>query len=626
MRLRSVFCFVIVASVAVGGRAQTPPAPNDPLAAVYRGYLNVKTFGCYGDDEHDDSQCFIAARDYAQTHVRADTTQASDGNRLGTIMLYVPAGTYLITQSEVMMSHLFRTRTVGYHLQGSGQGITLIDFRPTTPGALFFNNDSWLDVTVDNISFTSNNPNADFWVSYSAGGAQGCRFSSVSWNGVWANLFTLRGTNNNSEFDWDHVSIEGHMRTALYIPATGSSDQFLNYWFRNSKIWLSKSNFIEAHNGGHFKIDDCDFSGWTGSGSPNMPDIIFGLYGKSHARGVTHFECRNSRFELKTDSVRVLYSEWGSFGEVSFEDDDFGSQSHRYPPVDEFELNMVGAAGAPQYSFVRCQLMGFVQIDLANTDWGYRRNVVFQDVQFLSFDDYSLGVRFTNPLPSGSNYGSIPIVDCIRCRGNDINIASIEHWHAGVEYKVGSQVYSEGYVYRADMSGVSGTIPPSGRAGALHDGTVVWSSTDTYWGSDYAGDALLRPTQFATSGAVADRTVVVSSQTNRNGLPKATGKATKGFVRIILPPFAWVTRMQLVVIPGGCTQDSPGTYSVRTDSSSPYTFFSQTFYPLDKGGTKDGVFMSPFATGSDIGTRTVVLEADINVTEACSGWLVVWYL
>jgi Pectate lyase superfamily protein len=618
---------VLACMAAESGKAQGVAMPSDSLApAALQGFVNVRAFGCYGDDQHDDTGCFVAARDYLQSHTRANTTPASDRNRLGGAMLYVPAGTYLITQPDAMMSHFYKARTNGYHLAGSGSGITLIDYRPKTHGPLFFNNDAWLGVSIHNISFTSNDSESDFWDSYAAGGAQGCRFSEVSWSGAWANLFKLTGTNNNSEFDWDHVTIAGSVRSALYIPPTESSDQFLNYWFRNSKIWLSSGNFIEAHKGGHFKIDDCDFSGLRGSGNPNSPSVLFGLYGNVHARGVTHFECRNSRFELITNSVKVLHSEWGSMGQVSFEDDDFSSQAGNYPPVEEFQINMAGAGGAVQYSFVRCQLMGFVQIDFANTEWGYRRNVTFQDVQFNSYDDYSLGVRFTAPLPAGSNYGAIPIVECIRCRGANRNIARIEEWRDGATYHSGDQAYSNGYVYRAEGSGIAGSNPPTGRVRSFSDGKINWSVIDVYWGSDYLGDCLLRPSQFVPNGyAMAERSVIVNSPAAYN-FPFSKSAAISGFARLILAQFTWVTRMQLVVLPGTCSQASPGTYVVRTDSPEPHRFFAETLNPLKDGGTRDYILSTPYASGAEIGSRTIILEATSNVTEACGGFLVVWYI
>ena len=600
--------------------------PRSPIQVAMTGYINVKDLGCYGDDYHDDTACFIAARDYLQNHTRSNGTPSSNKNKLGAATLYVPAGTYLITQPEAMMSHAYRTRTDGYVLEGGGAGITLIDYRPKARGPLFFNNDAWLDVSIRNMSFTANDPESDFWNSYSTGGAQGYRFSEVNWNGSWANLFILTGTNNNSEFDWDHVTMSGHVRSALYIPESSGSDQFLNYWFRNSKIWLSSGNFIEAHRGGHFKIDGCDFSGLNGSGNPSSPNVLFGLYGKVHARGVTYFICRNSRFELKTESVRVLYSEWGNFGQVSFQDDDFSSQNGKYPPVEEFEINMVASGGAAQYSFVRCQLMGLVQIDFANTDWGFRRNVTFQDVQFLSFDDFSQAVRFTNPLPPGSNYGAIPIVECFRCRGANANIASMKHWQGGSSYRAGDQVFANGYVYRAESNGTAGSNAPSGRTRIFHDGGVKWSTVDIYWGSDYASEASLRPVQLVTNGTIGERSVVVSSTTEHNGLPRSIEGTVIGFARIILPQFAWITRMQLVVLPETCTQSDTGTYTIRTDDTEPHTFFIARFKSLKDGGTRGYTPSSPFAAGEGIGRRTVIVEADANVKQSCGGWLLVSYI
>src|ERR1700693_1308190 len=129
----------VIAVASIGdnsGRAQD--ASGSPLgSSALQGFVSVKAFGCFGDDQHDDPACFLAAREYLQRHTRANTTPASNGNRLGGAMLYVPAGTYLVTQPEAMMSHLYTTRTEGYNLAGGGSGITLIDYRPKTAGPLF---------------------------------------------------------------------------------------------------------------------------------------------------------------------------------------------------------------------------------------------------------------------------------------------------------------------------------------------------------------------------------------------------------------------------------------------------------------------------------------------------------
>jgi len=110
--------FTLMTVIAVGSSGDNSgwaqDASGSPLGSnALQAFVSVKAFGCFGDDQHDDTPCFIAARDYLQGHTRVNTTPSSNGNRLGGVTLYVPAGTYLVTQPEAMMSHLYRTRTLG---------------------------------------------------------------------------------------------------------------------------------------------------------------------------------------------------------------------------------------------------------------------------------------------------------------------------------------------------------------------------------------------------------------------------------------------------------------------------------------------------------------------------------
>ncbi len=624
---RHLYLFLAVQVFGPWAGAQVLSVPA--ASAMLPGVISIKEFNCIGDDQHDDSACFVAAREYVQNQVREDNTPDADANKLGGVKIYVPPGTYLITQPRALMSDSFVTRTYGYKLEGAGSGLSVIDYRPATEGPLLSNRDAFIDVHISGLTFTSNSRSADFLDSYSTGGAQSYLFSDVNWRGRWDSLFRLTGTDTNSEWDWDHVLFLLDATNVLYIGSTGTSDQFLNYWFRNSRISLSHGNFINAYKGGHFKITNCDFSGLYGSGDPLKPDILFALRGTVHASGVTHFECQNSRFELKTDSIVVLYSEWGSFGEVSFEDDDFSSQQPivKFQPIKQFEINMAHSAGAARYNFVRSHLMGFVQILYSNFDWGYRRNVSFEDVQFVSFDDYSQGVRFRQVSPAGSNYGGIPIVECIRCLGGNSNIFQQKQWEAFRDYPPRSRVFSAGYLYETPSGGRSGNNQPHGRAREFNDGAVVWSTVDEYWGSDYVQNAELRPSPYLSNGYSGTvKIAIASDQNNLNYLPHRISQTLAGFSRIILPPYATILKIQLVIVPGSSSQKTQATFTVRDDAFVSHVFFSHVLNALNAGDNHDFPLVIPHNVGTDIGSRTIVLEAAVDVAQGAQGWFLVSYI
>lgn len=580
--------------------------------------INVKTLGCVGDGKHDDTACFLAARQTLERQTIANTATSSDGNRRGQASIYVPPGIYLITAPETLMGSSYHTRTVGYTLDGAGSGATIIEYKPFTRGPLLRNNDAWLNVSISNISFDASSLTSDFIESYSTGGAQDYHFVNVAWVGVWGNVAALSGKNSNSEWDWDHTTFYGAFSNVLYIPPTGTSDQFLNYWFRNSRIWIRHGNFINASKGGHFKITDCDFSGLEGSGDAANPSVLFGLYGKSHAAGVTVFECRNSRFELKTNSVKVLQSEWGNSGQITFQDDDFSSQRYFVGPINEFTIDLSHSGGGPEYNFVRCQLMGFLDIKISNNDWGFRRNITFEDVQFVSFDDFAQGIRFEQ-LTDGSNYGGFPVVTCTRCRGQDESIYSLDHWQPQHQYKQGDRVFSNGYVYAAQGAGASGSTAPQGRRPGLLDGSVAWSTVDLYYGSDYAQDGQIRPFPSLPTGSNGPlNAAFLSNATDFNKLPR-------DFSRLILPPYAIVLSVDMVVNKDPQNPATPVKYILRTDDDQPKQLLDLSIPTPRTGYSQEQKLPTPFTAGNTVASRTLVLEATPKATASPSGFFMVTY-
>jgi hypothetical protein len=576
------------------------------------GPINVRTFGCTGDDVHDDSECFEAVNAYVQKISRLNQTLNSDGNHFGGASIEVPAGTYLVTDPQSIMGRGKAARTFGYRLAGSGDGITVIDYRPKTPGPLLLNNDQWLNLSFSGITFLCADSNSDFIDSKSDGGAQGYHFSDVTWGGKWKEIVNLSGTNTNSEWDFNHVTVSGSVRDVVYIPEAGTSDQFLNYWFDHSKIDLTHGNFISAAKGGHFKISDCDFSGLQGSGNPNKPDVLFLLKGRAHASGVTYLECRGSRFELQTPSIRVLDSEWGNFGEVVFEGNDFSSQSGRFEPVEEFVIRLNHSAGGAQYNFVRSHIIGMVRVDYSNSDAGYRQSVSFDDVQFLSFEDFSKAIVL-NDADSNIGHGSnVAKVDCKRCRGSDGNPKTQYGCVLGGRVAKGQRVFCNNYVYEAITGGQSKGKVPAGRSKLIQDGEVEWATVDTFSGSEYAENATLRVLQQPPNGDNSEvKTAVISI--DGNGTP---------FGRIILPPFAIVLQLQLVI------PKRSGTWTIRNDAYQSAVLLSSETKAKQTADQNWAPLLSNrlYETSGDIGQRSIILENVPSGETRGGGYAILWYI
>lgn len=57
----------------------------------------------------------------------------------------------------------------------------------------------------------------------------------------------------------------------------------------------------------------------------------------------------------------------------------------------------------------------------------------------------------------------------------------IQEWQAGVDYRLGVEVYSGSYIYRATQGGVS-SVAPTGTESAITDGGVIWQFDRVYGG------------------------------------------------------------------------------------------------------------------------------------------------
>lgn len=160
--------------------ATAAPMPVDP------NIINVKSLGAQGNGTTDDSKAFLDAIAAAEMQARRNVAPSSDSNRLGSVTIYIPAGSYVIRKAESLIRSSYTNRTVGLVIQGAGVGLTQILYQPSTPGGyLMANNDAWLMITIADITFDSNNANNSLMDSNSNGGAQKYNWERCSFTGSW---------------------------------------------------------------------------------------------------------------------------------------------------------------------------------------------------------------------------------------------------------------------------------------------------------------------------------------------------------------------------------------------------------------------------------------------------------
>lgn len=322
---------------------------------------NVLQFGADPTGNLPSDDAFRAAVGFIAKNARKNFGFGADPNRLGGSPLQLPRGTYRLTKSGSILSEkTFDVRTVGLELAGDGAGPTQIIF-DTAPDdafpALLVDMDRIQGLRCRGIEFNSTSEANTFCRSESNGGSSDFLFEDCAWSGRWRYGFDLTGSNTNSEMKWVRCGFYGSWNSFLNVGNDNTSDQFLNYWFSESKYW-SSSTWISMKKGGHIGITMCDVSGFK----PERPTYLFEALGKSHAQGVCFINVDGLRVELRSPHARLLRSEW-PHGMISVRALDLSSQAFVRPWTDTELLTVDLSTGlGPLITIETSQLCGHARI------------------------------------------------------------------------------------------------------------------------------------------------------------------------------------------------------------------------------------------------------------------------
>jgi hypothetical protein len=374
--------------------------------------INVKNYGAVGDGTTDDTAAFKAVRDVVKAAYRTNPEYA--GAKITNIEVLIPAGDYLITEAQSLMDDGFTTRTIGIKWVGAGYGATQIIYNPSVAGPLFYNNDALYEFGFENIWFQGKDAGSDLLYSNSAGGAKSAKFVHCHFSGTWRYGVHLVGTNTNSEFSFDNCRWDGSWTAFLYTPATGASNQFLNYWFNNPVYWSNTSTMIDMRVGGHIKIVAGDFSGFD----PDAETYLFKLGSDANnGDGVNSFNMYGCRFELKNDDAKFMYCDW-DYGDITLVGCDFSSQAYvrtNTAPMAKF-VNINDHS--PLIGFYNCQLIGVIDFTYYTNSWQKPSRVLFDNCEFREAATFDAAFTFT--AGAGTNHGGKPVIRLRNCRCRNI--------------------------------------------------------------------------------------------------------------------------------------------------------------------------------------------------------------
>lgn len=347
-------------------------------------YGNVKRYGAVGDHISNnavaDTLAFKRARDFVLS-ANATLLDTSPGNLeyySPMFHVFVPNGLYQINEDKAFLDAsllTFDESVQGHSILGESKAGVRIWFNVNivgTGGVLIDNalqpslEESVTRMRVANMTIISRVPNNDLMRSYSEGAVRDIRFENVEARGLWRYWMRLNGTDTNSEMSWFNCNMAISANAAypttvspawLYIGSAiteTTSIQFLNYWWINCHM-TGPVPWIEAYNGGHFRLVNCDASvrrNTEVTPPPGIGNTLFKLnttvlYNNTPGnpgdppntpdsaqpninRGIASFSCTGFRCELSSPDLKLLESNWNA-GQISFRDCDLGTGTPSAP-------------------------------------------------------------------------------------------------------------------------------------------------------------------------------------------------------------------------------------------------------------------------------------------------------
>ena len=340
-------------------------------------------------------------------------TSSSNGDRVLTKALYFPTGKYLVTaQDALLTSPTTGTAAVlrSGHITGPVNATEAAEviFATTVSSTADPRNGNLMTAanrlhgfTLANMKFRSLNANQNLiylwctvaqdgtYPNYGSGAQRRIFMDRIDLRGDWNRGVGLDGdsaANLNSEWlrsNWyvsDSVTFADAMfRSGITAYDTNAQqDQFVNFVFLNMMLEYANGSAFKFYRGGHITVIGGSYVGGVG-GSGTVKFFDFARGGGNYWK--CHLEVIGVRFEMRTATSRVIYSEWrDQIAHVGFNNCAISANSVGAAATTPFiEVNNTSASsvGHGMYRFVNCEIPGFIQFTGASTQ-SYGRILVEQ--------------------------------------------------------------------------------------------------------------------------------------------------------------------------------------------------------------------------------------------------------
>lgn len=334
----------------------------------------------------------------------------------GQVVIDLPAGNFEVNDIDILSK--YTRRTGGLKFRGRGSKLTHIYFNPSENDKyLFKNNDTWLSLRFEGISFSGNlEKNTNFMLSISNGGAQNYMFTDCFFSN-FNRVIDLKGTDNNSEFSFYSCNFNGIIKDCLYCGSdVGSSgDQFLNYNFFGCNYEVYEGNFVNMYRGGNINVWGGSFIHKDGDSETARGGTFFNLPYNSHAYGVERLLVIGVRFELRNRNSKLIHCAWNK-GNVSFINCDLDCYNQNSNST-EWVIGEFKAYDVPtNIKFDNCSLMGKIKLSYNPNTPKIKTAITFDNCRHSKIGNpEDFFIYETNPSTGFYNFGKKPIIHIKNC-------------------------------------------------------------------------------------------------------------------------------------------------------------------------------------------------------------------
>lgn len=398
-------------------------------------------YGAVGDGTTDDTAAVAAASAALAALLRTDTSATNDGRGLGTGVLYFPAGSYKITDTDAIIANAVSPGR-GYVVMGDGREVTQIMFAPTTAKYLLRNvGTGWMFLKFSDLTFTMENANASLMNTDSGNNQRDYTFERVNFkaNSTSSNGFrNTAGSDNYDTLTFIHCGAYGTWGTFFRVETT---DLAICHSFYDCTWEVAAGNMVRLDKGGNVN--------WIGGSIVQVgAGLVWDLNGASHSDGTCRLTVFGTRVELRAATSLWIDSEWAT-GTISFKSVDQGAfaTDALVNTVINSTFGTSTSSTQPIITWEDCTLIGRHEYKYANATYQLKQIVTYKNCEIRNYPAAADFIVTTDAGGAGVVGGKV-VARFDRCRGSDQHVFDTDvNWQVSTRGETSRKLLSVKYGY-----------------------------------------------------------------------------------------------------------------------------------------------------------------------------------